>query len=129
MIKINDKEYYDYKTRITWGNFEVYTDGNKRTGESPFITFAVENNIFIGLEITFSKDMFMNTVLNKKVSLKKYISDITYEDEKGWRSIISGEYNCDITRTSVNNFKIELNIENDEFDVINIIIDTNIELL
>lgn len=126
MIKVNNKEYDNYYTKITWGTFEVYSYGEKRTGISPFIAFNLENNIFIGLELTFSDKMFKEMQLDIKTNVNNYVSDITYEDEKGWVSLIIEKYNCNITRISNKNFIIELYLISDEF---NINIDTNIELL
>ena len=37
--------------------------------------------------------------INDKKDISKYISDITYEDKKGWISLITGNYNCFITKT------------------------------
>lgn len=126
MIKINDKEYSNYNIKITWENFLVSSYNKKRTGIAPFITFNIENRIFIGLEFTFSKEMFENTKLNTRTNITEYLSDILYEDEKGWISIITGKYDCSITRTSENIFKIEFFVEAGD---LNIIIDTDIELL
>jgi len=121
MIIINNQEYNNYEIKIDWSNFSVYSNGKRRIGIAPFITFNIENNIFIGLEFTFSKEMFKDLELNKKINVEQYISDIVYEDEEGWISIINQEYNCNITRKDEINFKIEFCIEN-------IIINTIIEL-
>ena len=43
MIKINNKQYNNCHTEITWENFNVSNEnGRKRTGEAPFITFHIE---------------------------------------------------------------------------------------
>lgn len=34
MIKINNKEYNSYTTKIIWGNFEVVSYGKKKNRES-----------------------------------------------------------------------------------------------
>ena len=72
--------------------------------------------------------------INKKINLNKYISDITYEDKKGWISIVTGNYECNVTKVSNNRFKLEFLVEPDEldveeFDINNIEIETYVNLL
>ena len=129
MIKINNKEYHDYEIKITWGNFDVCSNGKKNSGLAPFIEFNIENNIFLGLEFIFSREMFENTKLNITTNIDKYISDITYEDKDGWISLILEKYNCSITRMNENTFKIEFYVESKEIEELNIIINANIKIL
>jgi len=129
MIKVNDNEYLNYKTNIVWCNFEVSFSNNVRRGTGPFITFDIGNKIFIGLELLYSKKMFINTELNKKINIKEHISDITYGDENGCASIINGQYDCYITKTSLKNFRIVFNVICEKIDMLNISIDANIDLL
>lgn len=126
MIKINNKKYDNYYTEIAWGTFDINSYDEKRTGNSPFITFNLENNIFIGLELTFPDKGFKKMKMNIKTNINNYVSDITYEDEKGWTSLITKKYDCNITKTSEKNFIIEFYSISDE---LNINIDTNITLL
>lgn len=129
MIRINNIVYNKFETKISWGNFLVSSYGYKRTGVAPFITFYV-NNIFIGLEFTFSKEMFENTVIGIKTDIKEYISDVIFKDEKGWLSINDGQYECNIIRINEKNFHIIFHIIahdlDDEFDIF---IDDAIEIL
>ena len=126
MIKINDTEYNNYDFIVSWGKFFANINNKKIAGLAPFITFLIDNKIYLGLEFAFSKEMFKSTKKSIKTNVNNYLSDITYEDEKGWVSIITGEYDCNITRISEKDFKIELCISS---GVGNIIMDTNIELL
>ena len=129
MIKINDKLYNDYNIKISWGSFEkIYFDEILK-GISPFIKFNLENNIFIGIETCFSKQQIENMKLNEKTNIKQYITDIIYEDENGWISIIIEEYDCDLTKINANEFKIEFFVNFEEDEKYNIAIDTNIELI
>lgn len=105
------------------------SNGVERKGRAPFIQFSIENNIFIGIESTFSREMWENIKLNENVSINRYICDITYEDEHGWVSIITGKYNCCITRISDVGFRINFFVDSEDIEEINIIIDTNIEVL
>ena len=134
MIKINEKEYHNYDIKIDWGKFEAKVCGRKINGESPFIIFNIENNIYIGLEFIFSKKMFNKMEINKKINLNKYISDITYEDKKGWISIVTGNYECNVTKVKNDCLKLEFLVEPNELDVEefginNIEIETYVNLL
>lgn len=124
MIKIENKEYKQYSTSITWETFSAGSLEKRRSGLAPFITFQVENK-YIGLEFSYAKKMFEKIKPNQSVNVKEYISDILYEDENGWISLL-GNYDCRITRINHNVFNIKFDIEAAE---ISIQIDTNIELL
>ncbi len=129
MLKINNIKYNKFETKISWETFSVTTNGRSKTGISPFIAFNVDN-ILIGLELTFSKEMFESIEIGIKTDIKKYISDITYEDNHGWISIIDGEYDCSVIRKSANifhiNFHVIANDSNDEYDIV---IDDELTLL
>ncbi len=127
MIKVNNKQYDNYDVKITWGNFESVLDKEKVKGIAPFITFNIDNNTFIGIETSLSKEKLKS--INTKLNINKYITDVTYEDEKGWLSIINGKYDCSITRVDEDVFKIDLNVLSEELDEINIVIEENLELL
>lgn len=129
MIRINNIEYNKFETKILWGKFSVSSNDHKRYGIAPFISFCV-NNMFIGLELTFSKEMFINTVLGIETDIKKYISDITFEDENGWLSINDGQYECNIIRVDKKNFHIIFHIiAHDLDDKFDIFIDDEIKIL
>lgn len=132
IISINDKKFNNYETKVSWGEFTVnsYNDNvlSKRTGKSPIILFTIDE-IYIEIETTYSKEMFESMKLDKKEDITKYISDITYEDNKGWISIINGEYTCYLIRKNENNFQIILDSKSDEFEKLDIRINTIIEIL
>lgn len=129
MIKINNIEYNKFETDISWGKFTLYSNGQKRTGIAPFITFYVDD-MLIGLELTFTKDMFEDAQIGVETDIKKYISDITFEDEKGWISINDGQCHCNITRISKDRFHIDFHIiGHDLDDKFNILIDDEIDIL
>lgn len=128
MIKINGKQYDNYSIKITWVDFERTDFGEKIKSISPFIEFIVEDVIFIGLATCLPKKVLENMNFNEKINIKSYLSDITYEDEKGWISIITGDYTCNLTRINDKNFKIKFDINSEEIENYNIIIDTNLEL-
>lgn len=129
MIKINNKQYDNYDTKIVRENFETILSGKKINGIAPFIEFNIKNNTLIGIETRLPKEILENMNINEKIDISKCLTDITYEDEKGWISIITGKYNCYLTRISNNSFKIELEIDSKELEKINININDNIELL
>lgn len=125
MIIINNKEYDNYTIQVSWGNFSVSYQGKRRTGIAPFISFNIENKLFIGLELTFSNNMIKEMKKNIKTNIKEYISDVLYKDERGWISIINSDYDCAITRIDKKNFKINFYIKAEE----NIFIESNITFL
>ena len=126
MIIINNKKYNEYSIKVSWGEFSVVSHcGKRRKGIAPFISFNIDNNKFVGLEFTFSDEMFKQMKENNKLNIKEYISDVLYEDERGWISIINSDYNCDITRIDEKNCKINFYIQAEE----NISIDSKITLL
>jgi hypothetical protein len=128
MIKINNDEYDQYDIKISWGKFVAFSHGEKRTGIAPFITFNIENNIFIGLELTISREMFQNIEIGTKIEINKYITDIIYEDEQGWISIGDAKYYCDILREDDKCLKINFYVKCDGVESIEISIDDHIEL-
>lgn len=129
LITVNDKKYDKWEMRIIWGDFIIHSQGRVRTGIAPFIEFKLDDN-YLGVEFTFSKDMFNNLKIGEKTNIKKYISDITYEDENGWITINDGDYDCDIKRIDETNFHIDFhvlgNFEDDEYDIT---IDDDIKIL
>lgn len=128
MIKLNKQEYANYITEITWGTFDVYFQGKKRKGTAPFISFNIENEILIGLELTFSKEMFNNLKLNEQINIESYITDITYEDKNGWISLITDKHKCNITKIEQRKIKLNIDVIAEQFEELKISIDTNIEL-
>jgi len=126
MIKINDQQYDDYEVRIIWQNILHVNYGNKIKGNAPFIEFNIQNKIFVGIETRILKDMLENMSFNEKIDIKKYLSDVTFEDELGWISLITNEGKSNLTRVIDNEFRLELIVNSEEA---NIIVDTNIKLL
>ena len=127
MLKINNIKYTKYDTNIHWKNFERTHNKIKEKGIAPFLKFNIENKILIGLEFVYSKENWQNIPIDTKVNLNKYLIDITYEDNKGWISIITGTYNCTTTRISDTEYKLDLLIK-EEYEEINITINTKITL-
>ena len=128
MIKINNKQYDNYDIKVTWGEFNTSDGGKKRFGIAPYITFHIDNIIkIIGLEFTFSKEMFLDTKINKKTNVKDFINIMFYnENEKEWDTPIIENYNCFITRKDEKVFNLDFRIEESK---INILINVDIDLL
>ena len=113
MIIINDKNYDNVLKKVSFGEYSVTQDSNVRIGSAPIITFKIDN-ILIRLETTYDKKYLEELNTNDKKDISKYISDITYEDENGWISLITGNYNCFITKYRNNKFVFELKCEAEE---------------
>ena len=129
MIIINNQKYADYTIDISWGNFSVHSNGKQKEGIAPFITFNIDDNIYIGLEFMVAKEMFVSIKLNTIINIENYLSDIIYEDELGWISLITSQYHCQITRIDDKKFNLKLTVNADEVDIINIKLDSDIILL
>ena len=127
MIIINDKNYDNVLKKVSFGEYSVTQDSNVRIGSAPIITFKIDN-ILIRLETTYDKKYLEELNTNDKKDINKYISDITYEDENGWVSLITGNYNCFITKYRNNKFVFELKCEAEECgDYYNIFLKEEVE--
>ncbi len=126
MIQINNQKYAKYSIDITWEKFSVSSYDQKRIGLAPFITFNIDNKIFIGLELTFSDESFKSCKIDTKINMTKYLSDICYEDESGWISLSNGKVNFDITKVNDNNFEFNFIVESGDAKIV---INDIIELL
>ena len=127
MITINDKNYDNVLKKVSFGEYSVTQDSNVRIGSAPIITFKIDN-ILIRLETTYDKKYLEELNTNDKKDISKYISDITYEDENGWISLITGNYNCFITKYRNNKFVFELKCEAEECgDYYNIFLKEEVE--
>ncbi len=115
MIIINGKNFDNASKKVSFGEYSVTQDGKKRNGSALFISFKFDNTI-LGLETIYDKKWLKELKINDKKDISKYISDITYEDEKGWISLITGNYNCFITKTKNNMFALEFSCEAEEYD-------------
>ena len=125
MIRINDVEYNDYKVKVMWLDFSVSNKNDKeRFGKAPYITFGLDN-ILIEIEFTFSKEMFLNLVIDEEKNIKEYVSDINIKNDKGWKSLISEKYDCNITRINDKTFNLDFKVIDNE---IKIFINTRIDL-
>ena len=113
MITINDKKYDKVLKKVSFAEYSVTQDSNVRIGSAPIILFKFDNNL-IRLETTYDKKYLEELNTNDKKDINKYISDITYEDENGWVSLITGNYNSFITKVRNNKFVFELKCEAEE---------------
>ena len=113
MTTINDKKYDNTLIKVSFGEYSVIQDGKKRKGSAPFLSFKFDNILF-GIETTYDKTWLEELKINDKKDISKYISDVTYEDEKGWISLITGIYKCLIYKIENNIFGIEFSCEAEE---------------
>ena len=113
MIVINNRKYKNPLINVLFGEYEVNQNGNSRNGESIFISYKFDN-ISLGLETLYDKRWLKEIKINDKKDISNYISDITYEDENGWISLISGTYNCFVNKIENNIFVFEFNCESEE---------------
>ena len=115
MVIIYVKNFDNALKKVSFGEYNVTQDGKKRNGSAPFISFKFDN-VFLGLETIYDKKWLEELKIYDKKDISKYITDIIYEDEKGWISLITGNYNCFITKTKNNIFALEFSCEAEECD-------------
>lgn len=125
MIIINDKEYTNYDIDISFQDFWHKINGKDTFGIAPFLNFSLTDSS-IGLEFCVSNEKLLESKINIKTNIKKYLSDITYEDRKGWISLVDETYDCYLERINEKVFNLDFFVKSDE---LNIEIKTNIELL
>lgn len=131
MITINNTKYIVQNIKVTFGNYNVSNKDKRRNGQSPFIQFHTDNDIFIGIETTYDKEWLKELEVNDRKNITEYISDIAYEDENGWLSLITGKYTCYLEKINQSKFRIEFKCaaeECDEYFDISIIEDILVEL-
>lgn len=126
MIRINEKEYENILIRISFGEYSITQYGKKRKGKAPFISFECDD-VYLCIETVYDSVWLEELNINDKKDISKYISDITYEDEKGWISLITGSYICSINKIDENLFAFEFSCETEECgSYFNITINENI---
>ncbi len=83
MITINNKEYNDYLITKNWGKFSIDSKKQEKQGISPTITFNINDEIVIEVELTITKEELKSYEINKEIDIKKDISDILYNNKNG----------------------------------------------
>lgn len=128
MININKKNYENPLIKASFGEYNVNQNGKKRNGKAAFISYKL-GNIYLGLETVYDKNWLKELKINDKKDISNYISDITYEDEKGWISLITGTYKCFVNRIENNIFVFEFNCEFEECgEYYNILVDEKVKM-
>lgn len=97
MIRYNDKVYNKSLYQISFGEYKVKQNGKERTGKSPRITFMLDD-FNLMLEFIYDKEWIRELKINDKKDISKYVTDIIYNDSKGWISLIYGTYKCFLER-------------------------------
>lgn len=115
MISINNKKYNIDTIRILYGNYFARQDGKKREGISPIICFQCDK-FYFRIETIYDKEWLNEMNFDTITDISKYISDISYEDEKGWLSLSYGNYKCMIKKIENKVFNIELICECEEVE-------------
>ena len=113
MIIINNKNYNIISKNVSFNKYQVTQNGKERKGISLHIVFKL-NNILLGIETNYDKKWLENLNTNDRKDISKYVTDITYEDENGWISLITGNYKCYISKVKNNIFTFEINCEAEE---------------
>lgn len=129
MVIINDKQYDNVVQDISYGNYSVRQDGERREGIAPCIFFQCDDDVYIGVETLYDIKWIKELELNTMIDITKYISDITYEDKSGWMSLVVGEHSCLLSRIGDNEVYIDLKYKGEEFgSYLDISIKENVKL-
>lgn len=129
MIKINNNTHEKILSKTVFGQYEVTQDGKKRKGEAPFISFNFDNK-YLGLEIIYDKIWLKELLKNEKKDISRYVTDITYEDKRGWISLITGIYKCYVTRIEDDLFTFELTCNAEECgEHYDILVNENVKII
>ena len=113
MIKVNDKSYDNIPKKVSFGEYSVTQDDKKRVGKAPVISFD-SDKMHLKIETIYDKKWLKELKINDKKDITKYISDVTYEEGKGWMSLTPGNCKCSIYRIDNDIFVIEFNCETEE---------------
>ena len=125
MITLNDKKYEQVAVKVTYGKYDVKQNGQQRVGVSPIIEFKFDD-ILLGIETTYDREWLKELKINDKQDISKYVSDVPFEDEQGFISLIGGICECYITRVSETEFIIDLNLDTNDSDDIKIILNEKV---
>ena len=129
MIIVNKKKYENLTIDVYYGDYNVTKEGKKRTGLSPFISFKTDN-IKIGIETIYDKEWLKELNESNKKDISKFVSDIVYEDEEGWVSLITGDYKCFIEKIDDKEFTLDFSCNAIEGNInFDILINEKIKLL
>ncbi len=106
MIKLNNNIYHNISYQVSFGEYQVKQNGKKRTGKSPIITFMWDN-FNLMLELIYDKEWIRELKINNKKDISKYVTDIIYDDGKGWISLNYGTYKCFLKRIDNENYLLD----------------------
>ena len=89
----------------------------------------VEDIIRIRIETTYDRNLFTKLNVGKQVDISDSLSDISYEDKKGWISLVYGYHKCIVERIDKKTFNFKLNCIADECNEnYNILVNENIDM-
>lgn len=130
MIVINKITYNNPMMSVSYGEYQKKRSGNVIIGESPIITITLKNDkIRIRIETTYDKILFTKLSVAKQVDISDSLSDISYEDEDGWISLICGYHKCIIERINEKVFNFKLDCIADECEEnYSISVDENVDM-
>lgn len=115
MIIINKITYNNPVISVSYGKYQKKRLGKVIKGESPIITLTlVEDRIRIRIETTYDRNLFTKLNVGKQVDISDSLSDISYEDKKGWISLVYGYHKCIVERINKKTFNFKLNCIADE---------------
>ena len=116
MIKVNNIEFKSVKTEVIKNSYKNTKNNETREGKSLYIKFICDS-VSVGIENNYDIEMLSKLKLDVKEDITKYLTDIYYEDDKGWISLITSDYKCYITRLDDNKYNINLSVKDYDYDI------------
>ena len=112
MIIINGIEYKNFEIKTYNGNYSIKKDGVERKGIAPTIRFICED-ISIDIEMIYDILLIEKLGINETVDVTQYVSDIMYQDEEGWISLINGDFTCSLIKKEKSVIHLQFHYEGD----------------
>ncbi len=130
MIKINDKDYKLESLDCHWGKFTRTHNSITKTGVAPRLFFLVgeeDSSKELLLELTITDEEFKKMPIGKELNMKEEVTDIGYDDDKGWLTLSGSDYMLKITKLDTDEFLIKFKC-GDSYEQISFEIDEEIKL-
>ncbi len=115
MIKINNKTYNNNKIEIIFDKF-INCENNEEMNTLNFY-FIIKNDIQLEIETKISNNILSNMNINNHLDINKYITDIEYQDENGYTTLIHEKYYSLLTRINEKDFNIKFKIESNDINI------------
>lgn len=116
MIVINSEKCCLENVNVSYGRYKVVRRGKSIKGIGLYICFKYDISS-VGIEMTYDLRDIKILKVNSTIDITDYVSDITFEDENGWLSLILGDFVCLLTKREKDLVNIELKYKGEECSI------------